>query len=162
MGGHGAVQLAYNHPDVFAIAGAHSPTIRPFETSPEFFGDPRHFAKYDPVSLAKNTDTARRVLTWIDVGAEDEWKSGTDALAKALTAKRAPVEYRVLEGSHEGWYWKYYLPEYLHFYSQALHATRKTASGAPLVESTLLTSSVNQHVAGSSDHGVLAAPSAGL
>lgn len=146
MGGHGAVQLAYKHPDVFSIAGAHSPTIRPFETSPEFFGDPAHFAKHDPISLAKTTNSARRVLTWIDIGAQDEWKDGAQALRDALTAKRAPVEYRVLEGEHEGWYWEYYLPEYLHFYSQALHATEITSTGAPQVKTQLLTSSVSHAV----------------
>ena len=143
MGGHGAVQLAYNHSDVFSVAGAHSPTIRPFESSPDFFGDPAHFAKHDPISLAKTTDAAKRVVTWIDVGALDEWRTGAEALRDALAAKRAPVEFRVLEGEHEGWYWEYYLPEYLHFYSQALHAKGTTASGAPRVTAQLLTSSVS-------------------
>src|SRR5688500_9234903 len=147
MGGHGAVQLAYNHPDIFSVAGAHSPTIRPFESSPEFFGDPAHFAKHDPVSLARTTDAAKRIVTWIDVGAEDQWRSGAEALRNALNAKRAPVEFRVLEGEHEGWYWEYYLPEYLHFYSQALHAPGTTATGAPRVNAQLLTSSVSETVA---------------
>ena len=59
VGGHGAVQLAYNHPTVFSVAGAHSPTIRPFETSPDFFGDPAYFAKHDPISLARSTDAVK-------------------------------------------------------------------------------------------------------
>ena len=147
MGGHGAVQLAYNHADVFSVAGAHSPTIRPFETSPEFFGDPAHFAKHDPISLAKSGDAARRVVTWIDVGAEDQWRDAAEALRDALLARRAPVEYRVLEGEHEGWYWEYYLPEYLHFYSQALTASGTTATGAPRVTAQLLTSSVSETLA---------------
>ena len=144
MGGHGALQLAYNHPDVFSVAGAHSPTIRPFETSPEFFGDPAYFAKNDPISLAKNTDAALRVLTWVDVGADDQWKGAAESLVATLTGKHALVEFRQFEGDHEGWYWKYYLPEYLHFYSQALHATDRTAAGAPKVKTQLLTSSVSQ------------------
>ena len=147
MGGHGAVQLAYNHPDTFSVAGAHSPTIRPFETSPEFFGDPAHFAKHDPITLAKATDAAKRIVTWIDVGADDKWRSAAELLRDTLVAKRAPVEFRVLEGEHEGWYWEYYLPEYLHFYSQALHAPGTTATGAPRVSAHLLTSSVSETVA---------------
>lgn len=139
MGGHGALQLAYNHPETFSIAGAHSPTIRPYETSPEFFGDPAWFARYDPVSLASTSDAARRVVTWIDVGADDPWRAAAQTLRDVLTARRAPVEYSVLEGEHEGWYWKYYLPEYLHFYSDALHATARTAGGAPVVANQLLT-----------------------
>ena len=147
MGGHGAVQLAYNHSDVFSIAGAHSPTIRSFETSPEFFGDPTYFAKHDPIALAKTTEAAKRVVTWIDVGADDQWRAGAEALNDALVAKRAPVEFRVLEGEHEGWYWEYYLPEYLHFYSQALNASGTTTSGAPQVKAQLLTSSVSETLA---------------
>ena len=30
------------------------------------------------------------------------------------------ADFVVLEGEHEGWYWKHYLPEYLTFYSAAL------------------------------------------
>jgi enterochelin esterase-like enzyme len=140
MGGHGALQITYNHPELFSVAGAHSPTIRPFETSPEFFGDQAHFAQYDPISLAKSASKpAQRVLTWIDVGANDKWRSGAEQLAAVLTAQRAPVQFRVIEGEHEGWYWEYYLPEYLYFYSNALHTAAKSAAGAPVVESNLLT-----------------------
>jgi len=141
MGGHGAVQLAYNHPETFSVAGAHSPTIRPFETSPEFFGDAQYFAKLDPISLAKSGDAAMRVTTWIDVGEADEWRTGAQSLRDVLSMRRAPTHFRVLEGEHEGWYWRYYLPEYLHFYSKALNATAKTSHGAPVVASQLLTAS---------------------
>ncbi|MGH2350381.1 MAG: alpha/beta hydrolase, partial [Chloroflexota bacterium] len=133
MGAHGALQLALNYPEVFGVAGAHSPTLRPFEDSPEFFGNRQWFAKYDPLSLAKSTDAARRITTWIDVGNDDRWRTGTEDLVSAFEAKKAPVTYRVLEGEHEGWYWMYYLPEYLNFYSSALNATAKTAQGAPVV-----------------------------
>jgi enterochelin esterase-like enzyme len=135
MGAHGALQLALNHPDVFGVAGAHSPTLRPFEASPEFFGDQKWFAKHDPLSLVRNTNAAPRIATWIDVGATDDWRSGAEALRKAYEAKRAPLEFRVLEGEHEGWYWEYYLPEYLNFYSSALSATGTTPQGAPVVVS---------------------------
>jgi S-formylglutathione hydrolase FrmB len=133
MGGHGALQLALNFPDVFAIAGAHSPTIRTFEDSPEFFGDRKWFARYDPLALIQRTDAARRVAFWIDAGADDAWRAGAAAVARALAAKRAPVTYTVLEGEHEGWYWAAYLPEYLHFYAQAFRSGATTPHGAPAV-----------------------------
>ncbi|HEV2124934.1 MAG TPA: alpha/beta hydrolase-fold protein [Chloroflexota bacterium] len=142
MGGHGALQLALNHPDTFAIAGAHSPTIRPFEESPEFFGDQQWFAKHDPLSLVQATNAASRLLTWIDIGEEDRWLPGTLALRDALAAKRATLEFRVMEGEHEGWYWQYYLPEYLSFYSKALHATATTPQGAPKVAVQMIGASV--------------------
>ena len=133
MGGHGALQLAINHPDVFAVAGAHSPTLRPFEESPEFFGDQKWFARFDPLALIKSSDGAGKVAFWIDAGHEDRWGAGAAVVAKALEAKQAQVTYRVLEGEHEGWYWKYYLPEYLNFYSEALNAAARTVQGAPAV-----------------------------
>jgi enterochelin esterase-like enzyme len=120
MGGHGALQLALNHPDVFGVVGAHSPTLRPFETSPEFFGDPAWFARYDPLTLAQTTDAAGRLVVWIDVGADDRWRPAAEALRDALAAGGTPPAFRVLEGEHEGWYWATYLPEYLGFYSAAL------------------------------------------
>jgi len=143
MGGHGALQIAMNHPNLFSVAGAHSPTIRPFETSPEFFGDEAWFAKYDPISLAASTDAATKLAIWIDVGYVDEWRPAAEELDQILEAKKAPVQLHVLEGEHEGWYWEYYLPEYLNFYSSALNATAKTPKGAPVVDNgSILASSV--------------------
>jgi len=135
MGGHGALQLALNHPDRFAIAGAHSPTLRPFEAAPAYFGDPAWFAGYDPLSLVRASDAATRITTWIDVGYEDPWRPAAERLRAAEAARGAPLEFHVLEGEHEGWYWQVYLPEYLSFYSSALGATAATPPGAPLVGS---------------------------
>jgi enterochelin esterase-like enzyme len=149
MGAHGALQLALNHPDVFSIAGAHSPTLRSFADSPAFFGDPQWFARYDPLSLIQDTAAARRISVWIDAGYDDQWRDGAEAVAHALAAQRAPYTYRVLEGLHEGWYWQSYLPEYLNFYAQALGATATTAQGAPLVA---------VHSLGSAMNGLNAAP----
>jgi enterochelin esterase-like enzyme len=132
MGGAGSLQIALNHPDTFSVVGAHSPTIRPFETSPEFFGDQKWFAKYDPISLAKNTDAAAKLAIWIDVGYDDPWRPMASQLEQILAAKKTPAQFHVLEGEHEGWYWAYYLPEYLNFYSTNLNAPAKTAKGAPL------------------------------
>ena len=70
---------------------------------------------------------------WIDAGHEDKWLPTASAVAKALESKRAAVTYKVLEGEHEGWYWNYYLPEFLGFYAQALSSTEKTPQGAPNV-----------------------------
>ena len=129
MGGHGALQLALNHPDTFSVAGAHSPTLRPFETSPEFFGDRAGSRRTIRSSLVAHDAAAPRIATWIDVGHEDKWRPSAEVLRSALEAKHAPVEFRMLEGEHEGWYWKHYLPEYLGFYSDAL------SGGAPPIAS---------------------------
>lgn len=122
MGAHGALQLTLNHLDVFGVAGAHSPTLRPFETSPDFFGDRAWFARYDPMSLLRSGRVLdlHQTQFWIDSGEQDDWRPETERLAAALLAREAPVQYHVLPGVHEGWYWRRYLPEYLRFYSTAL------------------------------------------
>jgi enterochelin esterase-like enzyme len=135
MGGYGALQLALNYPTVFGIAGAHSPTLRTEEQAPAFFGDHDWFAAHDPLWLVQSTNTALRVATWIDIGYGDKWRPAAEQLASAMKAKQAPVEFRVLEGEHEGWYWLEYLPEYLRFYSDELTATARTPYGAPLAPS---------------------------
>ena len=134
MGGHGALQIAYRRPDLFAVAGAHSPTIRPFEDSPNFFGNERHFSLYDPLTLAKGSAGAMQVTTWVDLGDEDKFRDSTARLRDALTARRAELHFNVFEGEHEGWYWMGYLPEYLRFYSRALYADTFTQDGAPKIQ----------------------------
>jgi len=143
MGAHGAMQIAYRRPELFSIAGAHSPTIRPFEDSPEFFGDQAHFRLYDPLTLVRTSNNAKRVLTWIDLGNEDKFRATTAEMRQALLAREAPLEFHVFQGEHEGWYWMGYLPEYLRFYSRALYSKTFTPDGAPDLEddTVLLTAS---------------------
>ncbi len=143
MGAHGAMQIAYRRPELFSVAGAHSPTIRPFEDSPEFFGDEAHFRLYDPLTLVRTSNSAKRVLTWIDLGNEDKFRATTAEMRQALLSRHAPLEFHVFEGEHEGWYWMGYLPEYLGFYSRALYSKRFTPDGAPDVtdRAALLTAS---------------------
>ena len=141
MGGHGALQMAFRRPDLFAVAGAHSPTIRPYEESPTFFGNMKHFATYDPLTLASSSPGAMKVATWIDLGNEDKFRAPTVRLRELLSARGAELHFYVFEGEHEGWYWMGYLPEYLRFYSRALHADAFTRDGAPIIaaDSILLT-----------------------
>ena len=120
MGGHGALQLALNHPDTFAVAGAHSPSIRPFQQSPYFFGDWSWFLRYDPITLARSSGAAAQLTLWVDVGSLDPWRADVNRLLSALAAGHAAADFHVLEGGHESAYWVSYLPEYLRFYSNAL------------------------------------------
>jgi enterochelin esterase-like enzyme len=123
MGGHGAMQLALNYPDVFRIAGAHSPSIREYEQSPPFFGDPAWYARYDPRALARRSGTARGLTAWVDWGTRDRWHVGAEQLTAALKDGGAKVDSHTFDGAHEGDYWRKYLPQYLRFYSQAFGTT---------------------------------------
>ena len=125
MGGHGALHLALNHPDVFRIAGAHSPSLRSHEESPPFFGDGAWFARFDPQTLAAlhaPGGPTGRLTVWLDTGESDRWRRETEAVAAALRRAGAKVDLRLFKGRHEGAYWRAHLGDYLRFYGAALGA----------------------------------------
>jgi enterochelin esterase-like enzyme len=120
MGGHGALHLALNHPGVFGIAGAHSPSLRSHKESPPFFGDAAWFATFDPLTLAGGGRSAGRLTVWLDVGDKDRWRKETELVAAALERGGARVDLRIFKGAHDGDYWKAHLRDYLRFYGTAL------------------------------------------
>lgn len=119
MGGHGALQLALNNPDEFAIVGAHSVALRTYEQAFSFFGDRQYFAAHDPVSLAKNTTLAKRFTLWIDIGASDSWLNAAQAFHDQLTSEGVAHKWTVFKGGHDGLYWTQHTADYLRFYGQA-------------------------------------------
>jgi S-formylglutathione hydrolase FrmB len=123
MGGHGAIQLALTYPDIFSVAGAHSPSIRGRESAPAYFGaDRAAFARRDPISLVRETDLATPPRFWIDIGADDPWRPAAEALREAIEEKGWASEWHVFPGEHDGWYWGDHLWEYLPFYGDAFRA----------------------------------------
>jgi endo-1,4-beta-xylanase len=120
MGGHGAVQLALSYPDLFGVAGVHSPSIRGRDSAPAYFGsDEAAFARRDPISLVREADLAAPPSIWIDVGEDDPWRPGAEALRQALDEKGWAHEWQVFPGEHDGWYWGDHLWEYLPYYTRA-------------------------------------------
>ena len=121
MGGHAALQLALNHPELFGIAGAHSPTIRHREIAPPFFGDDEYFARHDPPSLFRaRPDVARTLALWIDIGEEDlAWLPVTAALHEQLEEQGVPHEWHLWPGEHFDDYWRAHTADYLRFYTEA-------------------------------------------
>ncbi|CAA9298632.1 MAG: hypothetical protein AVDCRST_MAG77-5418 [uncultured Chloroflexi bacterium] len=122
MGGHAALQLALRQPDLFRIAGAHSPSLRSREASPPFFGDAAWFARFDPETLARTVPEAdaRRLQFWIDAGVGDQWRKQDEALAVTLEKRGAKVTLKIQEGGHEGQYWRANIEQYVRFYGTAL------------------------------------------
>jgi enterochelin esterase-like enzyme len=119
MGAHGALQIGFNHSDVFNVIGAHSPTLRTQEKAYDFFKDPAHYPTVDPVSLAakKNSDGQK---IWIDIGNKDsEWLARAQELHNVLTERNIPHEWHEWEGAHAGEYWAGHLPDYLYFYASS-------------------------------------------
>lgn len=127
MGAHGALQLALNYPDMFGIAGAHSPSIRDETMAPLYFGRGDAFARRDPITLVKNSTLTSPPRMWIDIGRNDFWKEPAEELHRVLAEKGWAHEWRILPGEHDGWYWGDHLWEYLPFYADAF-----AKSGIPL------------------------------
>jgi enterochelin esterase-like enzyme len=127
MGGLGALNLAFQHPDVFGVVGSHSPSVR-LEPDPELWfltGD--NFWEHNPIWLAEHETGLERLKIWIDVGDEDWWLPNIEAVHTALVAQGIPVEWHEFAGPHEAVYWIDHVPDYLRFYSGALELPASAA-----------------------------------
>jgi len=119
MGGHGALQLALNFPDVFGIVGAHSASIRSEDTAPLYFGRAGGFARRDPITLAADAQMSAPPRIWLDVGDDDPWRLPLQSLHEVLQKKGWEHDWHVYDGGHDGWYWGDHIWNYLPFYAQA-------------------------------------------
>jgi enterochelin esterase-like enzyme len=120
MGGLGALNLAFQHPDVFGVVGAHSPSVR-LEPDPALWfltGD--NFWQHNPVWLAENAPGIESVSIWLDAGTDDVWLPNIEALRDAMVARGLHPAWHNFPGPHEAEYWIEHVPDYLRFYSSAL------------------------------------------
>ena len=122
MGAHGALQLALNYPGIFSVIGMHSPTLRDFGDSYDFFGDEAYFDAHDPAHLVQqHPDQARQLKIFVDVGEQDGlWHDKTVAFHDLLTRNGVPHEFHTWPGDHNGDYWGPHSRDYLHFYGVSL------------------------------------------
>lgn len=129
-GGHGALQLVWNNPQLFAVLGAHSPGMRNEQTAFAFFGKGEEFARRDPMTLARKI-ARLDVDIWIDTGDQDPWRSQVETMHKTLQDRGITHTYRQATGAHDGTYWAAHLAEYLTFYGTALHHRMVLAASIP-------------------------------
>lgn len=119
MGGDGSLQIGFNYPKVFSIIGGHSPTIRPQNNTPDYFGDARYFPTIDPISLAQTVDLTNYKI-WIDIGQDDsEWRARTELLHQVLLDRGKNHAFNIFPGGHGGVYWASHAIDYLQFYNSA-------------------------------------------
>jgi enterochelin esterase-like enzyme len=120
MGADGALQLALNFPDVFGVAGAHSPVLRPYEIAPAFYGLEDNFDRYYPVALLESDpEVAAGLRISIDAGVADEWFPNAEAFNNELNALGIPHDWHAWPGQHDAAYWAAHVPDDLTFYSTA-------------------------------------------
>jgi len=127
MGGEGALRLAMQHPNVFGIAGAHSPSLRTSfdEFAPDLqalFGDQESWRASTPLWLVQDTDSAYDLTLAIDVGEDDPWRPNVELLHQRMVSRRIAHQFDILPGEHDAEYWIDNVDRYLAFYSQALAA----------------------------------------
>ncbi|MFN8472629.1 MAG: alpha/beta hydrolase-fold protein [Anaerolineae bacterium] len=118
MGGHGAMQLAINNPDLFSVVGAHSPALRTYENTFAFFGDRAYFDAHNPLALCKKyPKVVSRFKLWVDIGQADQWAPAAQAFHEQLVQLGIPHTWHEYPGGHTGEYWGSHAGEYLQFYS---------------------------------------------
>ncbi len=122
MGAYGALILAIQHPDVFSIAGAHSPILPEDDGNlKDFFGDSSYFRRYDPFVLyPANRATAVRLKLWTDVSTGDPRLARVEAFHRLLADQDIAHQWHLWPGNHDGFYWGAHEKDYLHFYNAAL------------------------------------------
>ena len=125
MGADGAMDLAFHHPDEFAIVGVHSPMLRKKSEAHPFFGDQRYYDAHAPLSLVAASGDAIRgagFALWLDTGVDDPWLPRTVELKAALDRAAIPHQWHQYDGDHGGAYWQAHMQEYLRFYGDAFRA----------------------------------------
>jgi enterochelin esterase-like enzyme len=122
MGGAGALQLAFNHPDVFGVVGGHSPSLHvDDDTFSAIYGTGADFAQREPIALATNAPRIDSLKIWIDAGEGDPWLERVEMLHENLVDRGIAHNWAILDGGHDGEYWIQNLPVYLRFYDSALN-----------------------------------------
>jgi enterochelin esterase-like enzyme len=120
MGALGALNLAFQHPDVFGVVGAHSPSVR-LEPDPAlWFLAGQNFWDNNPVWLIEHRSGLESLQIWIDAGTDDIWLPNIEAVHQALVEHGLHPMWHVFPGPHEAEYWIEHVPDYLHFYGGAL------------------------------------------
>jgi enterochelin esterase family protein len=120
MGGAGALQLAFNNPDLFRVVGAHSPSLHLDDGTFPILGSGAEFALREPLELASDAPGIEVLDIWIDVGDHDPWLERDQMLHQVLAQRGIDHHWNVLQGGHEGPYWQRNLEMYLRTYDAAL------------------------------------------
>jgi enterochelin esterase-like enzyme len=120
MGAHGALQLAFNHPRVFGVVGAHSPSLREDDGEIPFLGTGVEWDRRDPLALARTAPGIEQLKLWIDLGDKDVYYERVEKLRDALLEREIEPAWHVHEGRDHGW-WDYYVPDYIRYYDFALN-----------------------------------------
>jgi enterochelin esterase-like enzyme len=135
MGGEGALRLAMLHPETFAIAAAHSPSLRTAfnQFSPELqdmYGSDLEWRAVSPLWIVADQRPESRLTILLDVGEDDPWRPNVALLHDWLDEQGLVHRFDVLTGEHAPEYWIGYVDRYLANYSAAFAARGMGSSSA--------------------------------
>jgi enterochelin esterase-like enzyme len=120
MGGLGALNLAFQHPDIFGVVGSHSPSVRLQPDPALWFLTGDNFWENDPIWLAANATGLDGLRIWLDVGTDDIWLPNIEAARDVIVEQGLHLDWHEFAGTHEAEYWIDHVPDYLRFYSDSL------------------------------------------
>jgi enterochelin esterase-like enzyme len=120
MGGLGAMNLAFQHPDVFGVVGAHSPSVRIDPDPALWFLSGQTFWDNNPIWLAQHRPGLDSLKIWLDAGDEDIWLPNIEQVRAVLVDEGLNLDWHLFAGPHEAEYWIAHVPDYLHFYGASL------------------------------------------
>lgn len=120
MGGYGALNLAFKHPDLFGSVSAHSAAIYPVDTTklpdrvkgwaqqwaPQFGWpiDVPHWEEWNPLKQAATLpeDSLKKLKIYFDCGDQDRFGFGptNEELHKILDERKVPHEWHMRSGGH--------------------------------------------------------------
>lgn len=119
-GGYAALHNAFRHQDLFTKVGGHMPAIELMleEEDKPHFPNREAWRKYDPITIAKNDDTASDIEVYLDAGDKDEGEfyEGCAVLNKILEEKGINSQNHIYIGHHNTEYIKANISKYLKFY----------------------------------------------
>lgn len=129
MGGHGAMWLAANHPDIFGSAAAISGgvDVRPFPKRwkmSNWLGDKEKYPQNWESHTVANTVPklkAGKINISLDCGSDDFFAGVNENLHKALLAEKVPHDYTSRPGGHSFAYWKNAIIYQLLFFNEAFN-----------------------------------------
>lgn len=129
MGGHGAMYLAFRHPDIFGSAASMSGGVdmRPFPENwhlPQLLGTrsehPENWEAAAAINHIKDIKPGQLNI-YLDCGVDDFFAEVNDNMHAALLEAKIPHDYIVRPGGHTWEYWNNAILHHLLFFSEAFN-----------------------------------------
>lgn len=133
MGGHGALWLAFRHPDIFGVAGSTSGgvDIRPFPKNWDMVSllgtqeeHPENWEKHTVINLVDGLSPENLKIIF-DCGTGDFFFKVNNALHEKLMQAGIPHDYYIRPGIHNWAYWTNSIQYQMLFFSNCFNAIDK-------------------------------------